>query len=112
MRGLIVEWPMVSLVALSEAAGLNDTNVRTRIAKIYRFMQPSLPAATAHVASIIGQGATGSSPRSLSLISTHRKLRRCAEEITSCALDVLSIFHAPACVKDTELRKLIPSQKS
>src|SRR5438445_8674283 len=53
MRGLIVEWPMVSLVALNEAVGLNDTSARARIAKIYGFMEFSLPAASTGVSSII-----------------------------------------------------------
>ena len=53
MRGLIVEWPMVSLVALREAVVLNDTNARARIIKIYGFIELSLPAACAGVSSII-----------------------------------------------------------
>ena len=36
MRGLMVEWPMVSLIAPSEALGSNDTSAKTRATKLYR----------------------------------------------------------------------------
>ena len=52
MRGLMVEWPMVSLVALSEVAGSNDTSARTRIIKIYGLMEFSSPADAAGVSTI------------------------------------------------------------
>src|SRR4029453_12657707 len=69
MRGLMVEWPMVSLVALSEAAGLNDTNVRTRIARIYGFIEFSSPPSVS-ISAIIEHG---------------RRVRRCSHpEVFRC----------------------------
>ena len=51
---------MVSLVALSEVVGLNDTSARTRITKIFGFMELTLPARPADV-SLPGHFAARSS---------------------------------------------------